>query len=144
VIAWDGRTLAADKLADRGVRGTVTKIRRIGGCLVGCAGNAARAEHLMAWFAAGGGAATFPNWQDDKEEFVDMVVITPEREVHHYQRSAYPIRYAERQFAEGSGRDFAIAAMHLGYDARRAVEVACELDPRCGQGIDTLTLEGTP
>ena len=42
----------------------------------------------------------------------------------------------------GHGRDFTLAAMHLGHDARTAVEVACALDAFCGCGIDTLTLEG--
>ena len=33
--------------------------------------------------------------------------------------------------AIGAGRDFALAALHLGHDVRRAVEVACELSVFC-------------
>jgi ATP-dependent protease HslVU (ClpYQ) peptidase subunit len=43
--------------------------------------------------------------------------------------------------AFGAGRDYAMAAMHLGCDAHRAVEVACVFDTGCGMGIDTLELD---
>ncbi len=33
--------------------------------------------------------------------------------------------------AIGAGRDFALAALHLGHDARKAVEVACKLSVYC-------------
>lgn len=54
VIAWDGKTLAADK---RGTRGglpvTVTKIKRIGDVIAGVAGNAAHVGELFQWVAEG-------------------------------------------------------------------------------------------
>lgn len=40
----------------------------------------------------------------------------------------------------GSGRDFAEAVLHLGHDARKAVEVACHFQTDCGNGIDSLDL----
>jgi hypothetical protein len=43
--------------------------------------------------------------------------------------------------AFGSGRDYAEAAMFLGCDAKRAVEVACQFQTDCGNGIDTLRLK---
>ena len=46
----------------------------------------------------------------------------------------------EDQFAAwGSGRDFALTAMHLGKSAREAVEIACLFENGCGNGVDVLT-----
>ncbi len=58
-----------------------------------------------------------------------------------YYLSPYPEWNQDRFDAIGSGRDYALAAMYLGHDARRAVEVASALDNGCGNGIDVLTLE---
>lgn len=38
----------------------------------------------------------------------------------------------------GSGRDFAIAAMHCGKTAREAVEIASLYENGCGNGVDVL------
>ncbi len=58
-----------------------------------------------------------------------------------YLHSAYPELHEDKFNALGAGRDYALAAMYLGFDASRAVEVACALDVNCGNGIDVLTLE---
>jgi ATP-dependent protease HslVU (ClpYQ) peptidase subunit len=43
--------------------------------------------------------------------------------------------------ALGSGRDFALAAMYLGKNAREAVEIAMEFDLETGKGVDCLEVE---
>lgn len=140
IIVWDGQTLAADKRAEcNGLARTVTKIRRVRGHLVGTSGNAARGVELVAWFERGADPATWPKYQEN-DDFVDMLVITPDGKVLKYERSAYPIHFEDKQFAMGSGRDYAMAVLSLGFYARRAVEVACEHATDCGNGIDTLTL----
>ena len=145
VIVWDGKTLAADKRSESvGLRRTVTKIRRIRGHLVGTAGNAARGRELMGWWEAGADPKALPAWQQQNDEFVDMVVITPSREVLKFERSGYPIHFEDATFAMGSGRDYALAAMHLGCDAAAAVHVASLFDTGCGDGVDMLMLEDEP
>lgn len=140
IIAWDGRLLAADKRAEvGGLARTVTKIRRINGHLVAASGNAARGQEIMGWWAAGADQKAFPAWQQT-DDFVDMLVITPDATVLKFERSAHPILFEDKLFAMGSGRDYALATMHLGHDARRAVEVACAFDVGCGNGIDVLEL----
>ncbi len=57
-----------------------------------------------------------------------------------YDSGPFPARVEDKYLATGCGRDYALAAMYLGHDARRAVEVACALDSSCGNGIDTLEL----
>ena len=142
VIAWDGITLAADKMCgDEWMKiGTVTKVRRIGECLVGCAGNSAKARAMLKWFEDGADPNTLPAHQLDDETAVTLLVIRKNGQAQIYQASAFPINLEQKFVAVGSGREAAMATMHLGFGARRAVEVASAVCQHCGNGIDTLTL----
>jgi ATP-dependent protease HslVU (ClpYQ) peptidase subunit len=62
--------------------------------------------------------------------------------VHGYSGDDGPhsMIYEDKFIAWGAGRDYALAAMHLGKNSREAVEVACALDNTCGMGIDILEL----
>ena len=113
-IAWDGKTLAADKMScSVGYGYTVTKIYRLAnGGIVGFSGDGDGAMALLAWLNSPRDAAAYPLGQSIECQ----------------------------RYAMGHGRDFALAAMHLGKSAREAVEVACALDVFCGNGIDTLEL----
>ncbi len=147
VIAWDGITLAADKRACLGAMvGTVTKIRRIGDLIVGGAGEPAFIGAMMAWIEGGRDQETFPKQQQDKDDWSPILVIEPDGTPSIYERTAFPVRNEQKHIAIGSGREFARAAMYLGCDARKAVEVAIALDCGCGNGIDTLTMapDGQP
>lgn len=142
VVAWDGRTLAADKMScSHGYGYTVTKVHRLrDGSLVAFSGDGDSAMALLAWLDAARNPAAYPDGQKDND--TSAVLITPDRTVWSYGKTPFPQRIESEFYAMGHGRDFALAAMHLGHDARKAVEVACELDAFCGCGIDTLTLEG--
>lgn len=141
-IAWDGKTLAADKRACVGnMQCTVTKIERINGLLVGGSGDSAFINAMRDWVKRGRDAQTFPQHQRDKDDWQAVLVIEADGTASLYERTPFPIRYEQPFIAIGSGREFARAAMHLGKTAREAVEVACALDVNCGNGIDTLTLE---
>jgi 20S proteasome alpha/beta subunit len=142
-IAWDGKTLAADKRTCYGTMiSTVTKIRRVRGLLCGGSGELAFIGAMMDWVAGERDPAKFPAHQRDKDDTVPFLVIERDATISLYERTPHPIRYEQAHIAIGSGREFARAAMLLGQDAYGAVEVACRLDPGCGNGIDTLTLEG--
>lgn len=144
VIAWDGVTLAADKrMSDNGYPATVTKIHRApDGALLGGSGNSDALVALRGWYCNGAIRSEYPDNRvgDDKCKAC-LLVITPEAKVMLYLTGPDPVEIEDRMFATGSGADFALAAMHLGHDAKKAVEVACVLDTGCGNGIDTLTLE---
>ena len=143
VIAWDGHTLAADKRASLGTLiKTTTKIFRIGDSLCAYAGDAAGGEEMLAWFSNGAKPADFPAGQRG-DDWSGLLVIR-EGEILKYEQSPYPVRFEDKFFAIGCGRDFALAAMHLGHDARSAVEVAIALDSGCGNGIDMLRLDPSP
>ena len=142
VIAWDGKTLAADKRASFGTTiHTTTKIFHSGDALVAYAGDASFGEEMRAWYGRGAKPEDFPVSNRDKEDWAGLLVIRRGRPIARYERTPYPVLFEDTLFAIGSGREFALAAMHLGKTAREAVEVAIALDSGCGNGIDTRTFE---
>lgn len=140
-IAWDGKTLAADKRAtNAGVAYAVTKIHRLPDGLVAFSGDGAHASELLNWFFGARNPETYP--RRDEDTGAGALQISQRGQIFLYSPAcAFPERIESTIFARGSGRDFALAAMHLGKTAREAVEVACAFDVYCGNGIDTLTLE---
>lgn len=137
VIAWDGDTLASDKrCCDGSTISTTTKIRRIGNKLVGIAGNLVTGLELISWFK---GDSDFPEMEGDR--FANLLVID-KKKVYLYENSPIAIEFEDPFFAIGSGRDYAMAAMHLGTDAREAVRIASIFDADCGNGIDVLPFKG--
>lgn len=76
VIAWDGKTLAADKRAvASGLIGTTTKIRRIGDLLVGIAGNFSAGMEMLEWVAQGRQREACPAVQRDEDRSCGCLVI---------------------------------------------------------------------
>lgn len=141
VIAWDGKTLAADKRAQKfGLAYTVTKIFCVGNRLVGIAGDAGRGMELVNWLREGGNVAKYPELKDP-ENSAHLLVVNSDRRVELYESSPHPYTIEDEKWAEGIGRDFALSAMHLGLDAKAAVSYTCQFVPSCGNGIDTLTLD---
>ncbi|MGL4441444.1 MAG: hypothetical protein ACRCUE_19505 [Bosea sp. (in: a-proteobacteria)] len=141
VIAFDGRTLAADKRACvGGMARTVTKIHRVGPLLVGGSGESSFIANVIEWVRNGRDPATFPATQKDKDDWQTVMVVEPDGSILIYERTPHPIRWEDKTGAIGSGRDYAMAALHLGKTAREAAEVACAFDCGCGNGIDTLEL----
>lgn len=141
VVAWDGHTLAADKQAEAaGYKFSVTKIEKHNGHLLFSSGGYDVLKELFHWYKTGADPEKWPEVQKDKEEWGVLMVVTPEKQIIRYERRPYPFAVEEKFFSVGSGRDYALAAMHLGCTAEKAVEVACKFSPSCGLGIDVLTL----
>lgn len=140
IIAWDGKTLAADKrMSSGGMPRTTTKIFRVRTSLCGAAGNADQCAEMIAWFKSGAEESKFPSSQRDKDDWATLVVIDKDG-IRFYERTPYPCVVEDKFYATGSGRDFATAAMHCGKSAREAVEIASLFDIGCGNGIDELNL----
>lgn len=98
-IAWDGKTLAADRQANVGsLKREVTKIRRILDkkadhfVLVGLSGDLMWLGSLCVWVENGRDPADFPTHQRDKDDWQPFLVIENDGSVSHYERSPYPIR----------------------------------------------------
>lgn len=140
-IAWDGRTLAADKAGDVGsLHITVTKIWRHGPMLMAGSGSAGCCNQMREWVKSGMNPNDFPASMKDKDCNCVFFIVFPDKKVWRFESSHVPIELEDEQFAAGSGRDFALAAMHMGRDAVFAVELAAHFDPGTGRGIDTLVL----
>lgn len=141
-IAWDGQTLAADKRAEYGgCIQVVTKIFRAGDCLVGGAGDFSFVLAMVEWVRTGRVAAEYPASQRDKDDWQPVLVIEPSGAAMVYERTSHPIRWERKFGAIGSGKQFALAAMHCGKSAVVAVAVASEFDSGTGNGVDVLRLK---
>jgi ATP-dependent protease HslVU (ClpYQ) peptidase subunit len=140
VLAWDGRTLAADTAVSDGEGGTKTrfsrKLRRTGdGRLIGGAGDVGPMIELMDWLESGTDDV-LPKIKGSAE----CIVVMPDRTVAVYETSGIPIDVDEPVAAIGSGADLALGALLAGASAVRACEIAIERDPHCGFDVAFLTL----
>jgi ATP-dependent protease HslVU (ClpYQ) peptidase subunit len=139
-IAWDGKTLAADKRTSFGsLPATTTKVHRLsGGRIVAGAGDTARICEMVHWLDRED-PDKFPAAQRNSD-CCSMLVVLPGGVLLQYENTPYPIRIESEKWAVGSGRDFALAAMYLGKDAVAAVVVASVFDVATGNGVDSITL----
>lgn len=138
VIAWDGKTLAADKRLDDVGRGwTSTKIVRTpSGALIGTSGPSGLGRWRRHWWIDGANPKDWPKGDGR------LLVVLLGGVLNLFDDDVgYPIEIVDKHFAMGCGRDYALAAMYLGKTAAEAVAVASALDGYCGIGIDTLELQ---
>jgi hypothetical protein len=140
VIAWDGKTLAADRRCMLGntIRST-TKIFRVFGELVGVSGDYVRGLEVLAWFRAGAVPADFPTPRGTFQG--NLLVISASGKARRYEEGPIPYMLEDVHAAAGCGDESALVAMHLGATAREAVEITSRFNYGCGNGVDTLTLE---
>lgn len=138
-IAWDGETLAADKQMTVGSLTMVTqKIIKHGSQLIGKAGSAELTECMLQWYLRGRDVDKFPDLKKDGRSGI-LLIIYPDGNIEKFsQQSPYPIKLPPQKISIGSGSDIAMTAMYLGRSAVSAVEIASELDPHTGNGIDVL------
>ena len=144
-IAWDGKTLAADRMACIGnTKNTcISKIHTLKeGGYAAAAGHAGAGALVFQWLDKGAMADDYPL---SDPELCTVIVITKDGQILQFDGSA-PVKLEAPFYAIGSGRDFALAAMHLGKSAKEAVEISSELDQSTGNGVDVVTpvVEGTP
>lgn len=148
VIAWDGKTLAADRQATaNGVLHQITKIRKITkgrkkGWLIANAGSAATGGLLMDWFESGAEPKHFPYEYQTKDGYAaTLIAISPDGLIHKYEHLPLPIIFEDEFYADGSGKEMALGAMAMGADAVTAIQVVCSMETECGVGIDSFDLK---
>jgi len=141
VIVWDGKTLAADKMAmNLGWGFSVTKIRKLeDGTLLAFVGEDGPGLALVNWYQNGADLTQYPKSQDDENRWARLIVVK-DRNIITYDQSPVAIPYEGPTGAWGSGRDFALGALAMGADARQAVEIASRLCVSCGLGIDAFDI----
>jgi hypothetical protein len=94
------------------------------------------------WWAKGARKTRFPpNTLDEDGDSKGTLIVIERGIVRAYYGTSCPSVYEDRFFATGSGRDIALAAMHLGKTARQAVDLCSLFDVNCGNGVDELREE---
>lgn len=134
-IAWDGKTLAGDSQASM-FNGSTRKVSKIvNGWLYGACGQWQDAVAVRQWIVGGMDADKKPKVEDT----FHAILITQDG-LNVLENKLVLLRYDRPYFAVGSGREYAMAAMLLGCDARHAVEVAAKLDTDTGGEITEVKL----
>lgn len=138
VIAWDGKTLAADRQGtNNGMRTTSTKIKKLScGAIVAWTGEAECGLELAQWWENGADPGKWPAYQST-DDWTRLIVAHKGRVVI-FEKRPVPQVVEDPFDAWGSGRDFAIGALAMGADARAAVRVAIQFATGCGMGVDSF------
>ena len=138
IIAWDGKTLAADRrVCYNDEIFVTTKIFKNNLGIFGVAGEGVFCYEVLSWIKKN---RVIKNWPKklNKEDFAVILFITNKKEILFYADCPLCDKLEVPFVAIGSGAQYARAAMFLGKTAKEAVEVACMFDPYCGNGIDYL------
>lgn len=127
--------MAADKQGNNNAyKFIITKIFRLkDGGVAGIAGDFASGLKVVEWF----NGAEKPLF--DKEDSF-TVMVARDDECFIYEPSLIPIKIEQSFFSIGSGSHFALAALHLGKSAKKAIEVATFFDPDTGMGYEELVV----
>lgn len=145
VIAWDTKTLAADRRCHDGTDAIVgyrTKLVRIDADRIGgFSGTQPIGQMLIDWVRAGASIEAFPKEAKEKEDRTTLMVIHRSGRIELYCNFPYPSVLDNGRAAAGCAAQEARVAMHCGKTAAEAIEVAALFDPWIGGGVDTLTFD---
>ena len=135
VVAWDGKTLAADSQATcEGRKKTVVKLITRGPNLaLAWVGDHEQGLILADWYMKGADPATWPAFQT-KDSFTELIVAFDNRCVF-YEVLPVAQEVTEPFAAWGSGAAIAIGAMAVGASARAAVAAACRFNIWCSEPV---------
>jgi hypothetical protein len=128
MCSWSGRWWPA------------TKLYRVRGGILGCAGSTPDIEKMIGWYMAG-----CPKKKPRGELDCNGLILRPTGlyAVDAYcQETLIELGF----FAIGSGGDAALGALHAGASPRRAAEIAAEVDTNSSGPFVTMSLadENTP
>lgn len=138
-VAFDGVTMAADTLATDvwgGKEKTLDKIWQNKYLLIGCAGESGQMSRWLMNLTIDTDIddliqSGYAPYNKDSNDPHLMVVDRLSLGIYRHHGGAF-MRSHHKFFAIGSGRDYALAAMHLGKNSREAVEVAIHFDNNTG------------
>lgn len=140
VVAWDGSTLAADRLMVAGEtkQHTLKLFRGPDWSRLAITGNLSVARELVLWFQQGAVPDQYPPSNRKLDEGASLIVVDRHGLVRKYESSPFGFDVIGRFCAFGCGAEAALAAMHCGKTAAEAVEIASLYNANCGGGVDTL------
>ena len=155
VVVWDGKTLAADRQCTNfGLRYACTKMRRLtDGTVLAIVGHMDSGLLMMDWYESGCKKEEWPlmDWyesgckkeewplvQSDNDRWSRLIILFPDGRLAQYERCPALEYITTAPLAWGGGADFAMGAMAMGADARRAVEIASIYSEGCGFGVEAF------
>lgn len=135
----DGQEVSQKKLR---TSSSVKKIRVVGNACVGATGDPYDCETFMDWWEAKQRNPKIEYISHRLSDTFEGMVIYADGTIETYcDRSSSSLKTFQAPFAIGGGCEIALGAMHAGADAKRAVEICCQIDPGCGGEIMIVTLE---
>jgi len=144
IIAYRAGILAADTLftGDRGLKSYGTKVFQLSdGRICGFAGNPTNFYLFKRFLENEGDRPTFA--EKDRERF-HALVLSPDGKLEEWEDERISVPIEDEFYAIGSGAVAATAAMHMGADARRAVEIAILCDEGCGGSVKAISIREAP
>lgn len=141
VIAWDGKTLSADKQATAcDMRITVTKIKKLkNGAVAAWTGTHEQGIALAKWYEDGADSDKYPEFQKT-DDWTCLVIAENTTDVRVYHKLPIEQKVEDKFMSWGCGRDFAMAAMEMGASAEMAVLIAGKFNIECGNGVDSFLI----
>lgn len=142
-IAWDGKTLAADRNSVYSdIRRTDNKIHRCGEYVYGASGCIPELVLVAEWLTRGA--------SDTDRPYMQGIPAVFGLAIHASTRRAFVVQGVRPVLtpvldpftATGSGAAFAISAMYFGKCARDAVQFASVYDVYTGGSVDTVDIDG--
>ena len=109
--------------------------------IVGLAGESAPGLVFLDWYRSGAKTGD-ARLLDGEADFTALVLTR--KGLFEYDKWCRGERVQERFYAIGSGAKAALGAMHMGADARKAVMVACRVDPFSAPPIVTMAIGKAP
>lgn len=129
-LATDSRISSGGAIYDDKAR----KIFRVNGSVIAYAGQIQCAEIFLGWFKNGCDTKNTPVLAD----FIALV-FTPQKRVFIYEDKCVPSDITHMEYvAEGSGGNYAKAAMLSGASPKDAVRAAIKIDPLSGGRVQTV------
>ena len=140
-VAWRGGYMAADSLLVRGggIKGTATKIHRVGDYVIGTAGTLMDCVAFVRWWQDRDRPLDFRAFRNDGSDAPDLhaLVAGPDG-VEVWTEHLQPVPVETEFYAIGSGAMAAMAAMYMGASAAEAVRIASLVDQYTGGEIQVL------
>lgn len=139
VIAWDGKTVAADRQGTRHDTVVVEpKLFQSCGYVIGFTGTIETGVARKIWFERGADVDDWPEWMDQGDWDGSILLLFASNGAWVIEQHPVWQKVHEPPRAWGAARDIASAALALGESPQRAVELSCELSIYCGKGVDVF------
>ena len=136
IVYRDGVMASDSQITDRGiVVAEEKKIIRYDGTLIGVAGNLDADAAFLEWVKF-----EQTDKPDLKNSDFEALVVRQDGTMLWYGVNLIPLKMTSPYIAIGSGFHVAMGALHLGANAKEAVQVACDLDVLSGGTIQVEKL----